>query len=359
MKGWQKTIVGAVLSFSVLTGGIGYAAVSDSLEARGTVKVEPPVGIFIYDVAVADGVDAEIGGYTGTVVNSTVTLTTVASSKVSFDISLYNNSQYEYTFNGVKYLEEAYSNSDITFALTGLAKGDEMTGNQRKTFTITFSYKNGKVANSNVLDSVLNFEFVPKAEYIPEIVVTDALGKFKEILNSEADYNALITQMEDTSGRANDSYIGNVVGSTAKDTEVLETLFTEGTKTYLTLVIGDKETNITAMIKREDLDGNAATGDENGKEMTIYMTADTITSSWFGSSKVSVFAAVFTKKSGSDWYQIGEMYSGEATTNNYSGFGRANSFNTDTWKSTTNYYSLGTGKTIETLITTYLNRQSS
>lgn len=359
MKGWQKTLVGAVLSFSVLTGGIGYAAVSDTLEVQGTIKAEPPVGVFIYDVAVADGVNAEIGGYTGTVLNSTVTLTTVASSKVSFDISLYNNSQYEYTFNGVKYLEEAYSNSGITFALTGLTKGDELTAQQKKTFTITFSYKNGKVAASNVLDSVLNFEFVPKAEYIPEIVVTDALGKFKEILNTEADYNTLITQMEDTSGRANDTYIGNVVGSTAKDTEVLETLFTEGTKTYLTLMIGDKETNITAMIKRENLDGDTATGDENGNEMTIYMTADTITSSWFGSSKVSVFAGVFTKKTDGEWYQIGEMYSGEATTNNYSGFGRANSFNTDTWKSTANYYSLGTGQTIEKLVETYLKRQGS
>ena len=352
MKTWTKMAMGALLAFSVGISSVGYAAVSDSLEVMGTVNVEAQTGVFIYQVNIPDGVNAMENGYTGTVLNSTVTLANSGSSTVSFDISLYNNSPYVYKFNGTNYLEEAYSNENIVFTLTDLEKGDQIGAQASLNFTITFSYKNGQAVSNRSLNSVLNFEFVPEDEYVDEVVVSDATGKFKEILNDATDYQTLIDQMNTSSlGRLDTSYIGNVVGATSNDTLILKELFSEGDYSYLTLNIGGVQKNITAMIKRENIDGNASTGDGSGREMTIYMTASDI-----GSSSVQVFASVFTKEGNGEWYQLGQMYEGKANTNNYSwgALGGKNSFHTGTWVSTVNYFNLGTGKTIEELIAAYL-----
>lgn len=349
MKNWIKIAIGTILSFSVVLTGVGYASVTDNLQINGTVQAEPQTGVFIYDVNIPSGVNATENGYIGTALNSTVTLGDSGTSTVSFDISIYNYSDYVYKFNGVKYMEEAYSNANILFEIdeTELVQGQQLAGMQSVTFTITFFYENGQVPSNHILNSVLNFEFVPEDEYIAPVVVSNAIDRFSEVLNTTTDYDKLINQMENTSigGRWSDSYIGNVVGATSADTKVLQELFTdENGESYLTLDIAGKKTNITAMIKRENVDG------ESGNEMTIYMTASAI-----GRNDVQVFASVFKQDSDGKWKQIGEMYEGKASTNNYSSYEiwARDSFNTDTWRSTVDYYGLGTGKTIEEVIAGY------
>lgn len=361
MKTCAKAIIGAVLSCFVFAGGIGYAAVTDTLETVGRVDVYVPDGVFIYDVMIPDGVNAKSNGYTGTVLNSTVTLGRSGNSTVSFDISLYNNSNYVYTFNGVEYLEETYDNSNIKFELTDLKKGDEIQGREFLNFTITFSYKNTTNITDYDLNSVLNFEFVPAAEYIPEIIANNAIGKFKEILNTPEDYDKLTTQMDDKGDRANTTYIGNVVGATTDDTRVLNELFTEGEKTYLVLNIAGQDKYVTAMIKREDLDGDTSTGDENGNEMTIYMTSDTVTGSFWGTTKVQVFTATFTKTGDGEWTQLGEIYEGTATTNNYGGsiFGSKNSFDTDSWRSSVAYHGAASNSTLKNVLKAFINQSKN
>ena len=351
MKTWLKAVCGIVLSFITCFMTFGYAALSDTMSVMGNVTVRAQSGVFIREVIIAENVNATSNYCSGTVLNSTVNLGEDGNATLSFDISLYNNSPYVYQFNGVHYLEETYDNENILFELTDLVKGDKIEGQQSLDFTITFFYEVPAGISNTILNSVLNFEFVPEEEYIPEIAVNDALGKFKQILNEPADYQALIDQMDDDSGRANDTYIGNVVGATTTDTVLLESLFTEGNKNYLTLTINGKDTNVTAMIKRENLDGKTTTGDENGNEMTIYLTADEI-----GRNSVQVFVGVFTKEDGGAWTQLGELYEGTASTNNYAGswFGSRNSFNTDTWRSAVNYYNLGTRQYISTIISAYL-----
>lgn len=54
MKTCAKAIIGAVLSCFVFAGGIGYAAVTDTLETVGRVDVYVPDGVFIYDVMIPD-----------------------------------------------------------------------------------------------------------------------------------------------------------------------------------------------------------------------------------------------------------------------------------------------------------------
>ena len=347
MRKWMNVVIGALLAFSVYFISVGYAAVSNRLDIIGRVEVEPQTGVFISDVDIPNGINAMENGRTGTVLNSTVTLGNSGNSTVSFDITVFNNSPYVYKFNGVKYLDEAYSNANIVFALTDLEKGDQITEYQTLNFTVTFSYKNGQVPSNHTLNSVLNFEFVPEDEYIAPVVVRNATDRFAEILNNAEDYDKLTTQMDDTSwgGRWSDSYIGNVVGATTTDTKVLEELFTdENGQSFLILDIGGNKTNITAMIKRENVDG------ESGNEMSIYMTAATI-----GRTDVQVFVSVFKQGSDGKWYQLGEMYEGEASTNNYSvlTFWAKDSFNTDSWLSTVDYYNLGTDATIEDIISAY------
>ena len=199
---------------------------------------------------------------------------------------------------------------------------------------------------------MLNFRFVPPSDIV---AVRGADQRFKEILNTPALLDTLIKRMNtvtsawDPNGRADDSYVGNVVGSTSADSAVLNELFTVDGVNYLTMEIEGDEKPVTVLIKREDLDGKATTGDENGNEMTIYMTAETI-----GNNPVTVYAAVYTKDntvSGSEWTQIGQLFEGKANTNRYSGwFGSRDSFNTDTWLSSKEYYSYKANSTISALV---------
>jgi len=348
----RKFIVGVVLSCCIAFCGIGYAMVSTSLEIDGDANATPQTGVFIQQVIIPDGVDLTVKNSPQTTLSSTLALDNDLSSTATYEIKVYNNSQFEYTFNGAKYMDEAYDNGDIVFEVSGIKKGDVIKGGEYLTFSVKFAYGNVQSVNNAILNSVINYEFVPKEEDIPEIVVSDALGKFKQILNTPEDYTTLINQMDDSSDRANNSYIGNVVGAKTEDTNTLNTLFTEGEKTYLTLVIGGQQRNITAMIKREDVDGKSNTGDGDGNEMTIYMTAENPKNS----SSVTVFSAVFTKEGDGEWYQLGQMYEGSASTNSYSGswFASRDSFNTDRWRSTVNYYQSGTNRTIKQLTASYL-----
>ena len=337
---------------------IGYAQLSDTLVIEGGADVVAQKNVFITNVEKKSGV-AEIKGQYGTVLSSNVTVTT--STTTTLEITLFNNSEYVFVFNGTVYDDAAYSNKNVTFSLSGLKKGDEIAGMEYLTFTVTFATSVVSQGNLN-LSSALNFQFVPREDYIPEIAVSGALDQFEEILNEKIDYDELIEYMEDTAntGRPNSSYIGNVVGADSKDSAAINEMFTVNGENMLVLDINGKKTNVTAMIKKENVDGNANTG-ADGDEMTIYMTAADLTKVSWGNRTVQVFAAVFTKASAdAEWVQIGQMFEGTATANNYEGswFGSMNSFNTDTWKSSAKYYGINSGANIETLVSAAIAAQN-
>ena len=104
-----------------------------------------------------------------------------------------------------------------------------------------------------------------------------------------------------------------------------------------------KETEMSIFIKRANLDGNTNTGDEDGLEYVLFMTADPLTSS---GSQAIVFACVFTRFSqDQDYIMVGEMFEGKARIVSYSGWGGSGSFTTDRWYNTKAYYgvAIGTG----------------
>lgn len=327
--------------------GIGYAALNDELTVSGQGTGKVPEIVYISAVTVSNGSATNITK-SGTVLGSTVTLAASTSAQTILRVTVKNNTEYPYVFNGLTYTEgpDTYDNTAITVA-TSIKKGVALSAGASTSFDVTYKYKSG-VASNRTLNSIVNLSFVPSDEYIPEIAVKGAIGQFGAILNDSVSYNKLIDAMDNTAGgRANNTYMGNVAGATDADSRAIDELFTVNGKHLLTLDIkGDgTETNVTAMIKREDIGGTSA------DEMVIYMTGETISGSLFRPSEVQVFAAIYVQNDAGEWEQRGELFEGVANSNNYSGgWGSHNSFNTDTWESAKVYNNVKAGSTIEQVL---------
>ncbi|MBR2342874.1 MAG: hypothetical protein IKA64_01310 [Clostridia bacterium] len=363
MKRLFSVLLTLTLSFSFLFSAVGFAAISDRLTVEGSASANPPEGLVILSV-VSNSPGAVTNYYASTVHSSTVDLTGVNS--VSFTITVFNNTGYTYYFDEAVWQDNAYDNTGIQLSLSGIAAKYELVDKATVTFTAIFTCKNSSVTNK-VLNSVINYQFVPNAEDAGDIAIDNALGKFQEILNDDAlggAFEVLIDNMDDSGRRANETYIGNVVGADSEDTNAIKGLFTDGIMDYLVLQIGDGDKkSVTAIIKREPLDGRDDTGTDivnssgavktAGCEMTIYLTPDDIPADrlLFGSggSTITVYAAVFTTDEDGNWYQLSPLYEGTATTNNYDGntlFATANSFNTDTWRSVAASYETDKGTVV-------------
>ena len=346
MKRSHIALLLCVLLLSTLLMGVGYATLTTTLAVEGSTRVDPPKIVFISRTSVTSGTVTGVSR-SGTVLRSQVTLANSASSQAVIRVTVKNNTEYPYTFNGVTYTvgADTYDNTAIAVS-TSISKGLELAAGASTEFDLIFKYKSG-VSTNKVLNSVLNLSFVPAAEYIPEIAVKGSLGRFEQVLNDEVTFDQLETALNASSDRYNDnSYIGNVVGANTADSKALNELFTVDGYNYLTLEIEGEETNVTALIKHEDIGGTT------DKEMVIYMTGETISGSLFRPSNIQVFAAIYRKNAEGNWVQIGQLYEGTAKSNNYKGelFGTHNSFNTDTWETVNAYHGVAAGATVNQLL---------
>ena len=152
-------IVVAILMLSV-----GYAAiVATNLTVRGSASAGAQQGIFISNVEYlnnngADLANSKIISTSGTMLHSNIYLSpTDSASTITYQITIFNNSDALKQFKGVTYGNEYYSNPNIQYRLEGLSVGDTIPLKQGKTFNLTFYY-NGAITN-NQLDSYLNFNF--------------------------------------------------------------------------------------------------------------------------------------------------------------------------------------------------------
>ena len=285
-----------------------------------------------------------------------ITLTNAASSSVTVAVSFYNNTDVNYYYDKTETVST--DNSRIGYEVTGVAQKDAVAPHTSKTIYVTFSYT-GSVPSDRSLLSQLHFKFVLDKEAIGDIVAQTAVDRFRDILNNKVyngSYADLITGMDNRSGFNKASaitYIGNVAGSSSGDSKLIETLF--GDEFMSMDLDGDgKAEPITMMIKRENLDNNVDTGADysysswgsqqtvRGVEMTLYITSQDLDNVSSGQTVV-VYAASFTRLPDSDvWTDLVPLTKGTAKANSYSGYGSANSFNTDTWTS-------AGGKTIKQL----------
>lgn len=150
--------------------GIGYAAINSvtgEIDVRTTANVQS--GVFITSVepvnvdADDDFITSQIKYYIGTMMQSTVALSkTDSESDIQYKVTFYNNSTESSIFLGVEYVEdyeEFYDNLGITFEISGMNIGDEIGPKETKELTIIFKYKDGVIAENNILNSYLNFKF--------------------------------------------------------------------------------------------------------------------------------------------------------------------------------------------------------
>ncbi|MBE7086769.1 MAG: hypothetical protein E7369_00530 [Clostridiales bacterium] len=319
-----------------------YALPPENITKSFGVEMTLADGVYITDAVVlneSSGVMV-INGYQKTNFNTKVTLANNIQSYAKVNLTVYNKTSEIYAFNAVKYFTENYSNQDIIVALPDLRHGDEIQPNGYLEFEATYGYKKN-VSSNKVLDSIVTFEFTPLDELpeLEEVAVSGALGQFNDIINEisqEGTLDILLDQMDDyaNNDRHDDSYIGNVGGASENDIELLEDLF----QGNLLLNIDGVDTEVTIIIKRENIDGDTTTGDAEGNELSIYMTTDDLeNNSWFGTAKAPVYVSVFTSFDDGDiWVQLGDMYAGTATIKRYDGWMGSGSFDTDTWRSTTN-----------------------
>lgn len=311
------------------------------------------------------------GTYTNAAYLDNVLTSTVNVPKgtdLTFRITVFNNTSVVQGFDAVVSTASGYDNNNVTYTLTNLKRPYTVDGvmaedvtripaQQKYQYEITFQLLENVNTNNAVLNSVLNFIFKPFEDIDPEHFtspVDGALEAFKKILNTPEDSARLDGIMDQSSGTG--AYVGNVVGSSDNDTKVLDELF-DG-NLHLMLTDPDtgalKKTNLTCMIKEEDLDNDGKA------EMTIYMTPDDLSSAGLWSSIKNVYVGVFTQTTASDgtvkWEQLGDLYHGTAQCNDYdsnifNGFDP--SINTDRWRSSQTYHGVKSNSTIEAVITGY------
>lgn len=290
-------------------------------------------------------------------ITSDIRLLATADSSAQISVTFYNNTEVSYYYNEAQ--TKTHSNDAVSYTVSGISSKEEFPAKSFKTVTVTFAHATANISTEQ-LNSCIHFNFVVDKESIGDVVAQTAVDRFRDILNNKVapdSYDTLDTAMNNRGGLNKASavtYIGNVSGSSSADSRVIQTLF--GDEFMSMDLDGDgKAEPITMMIKRENLDNDSSTGASytysswnrdttvDGVEMSIYITAEDL-SNVSSNKSVTVYVATFTKYAADEeWVQIVPLTKGTAKANNYSGYGSANSFNTDTWVSTDN-------KTVETLV---------
>ncbi len=305
------------LVLSTLFVWIGYAALTDELTIEGQLAFVLPDWneVVITDVRDANG--EKVLWIQPTTVDSTVNL--AVGESVTYTIKVKNYSdKIKYQYSGiVKDDSVAYNallDNGIT-VMTDFPNDTDVEPGEEITFTATYTVTSAAYANIDIR-TLLNYKFGVHVDSVGDLAVDNALKQYEKILNTPADYAALVEEMGNNSS-ASGNYIGNVAGEDkSEDTSFVEKLF-DGN---LTLNENGVNKYVTCLIKSENVNGKPS--------MTLYLTPDEVK----GSGTVTVYAAVFYQENGA-WTSAGDLYKGTANKNNYDAslFGERNSFNTDTW----------------------------
>lgn len=174
-----------------------------------------------------------------TIFQSHIELLNTKDSSITYDITVYNSSDYTYYFDGYTYLEDeqTYSNENIAFKVDGINNYDLIHSKEYKTFSITFSYKDG-VSLDNTLNSTIQFLFyqLKLADGINDLPLLTAENIDEFINYTDEDFAGLyggndskIKYTEDDAMLFGDDYpiLYKKIDS--------ETLFTDNVSVYLTI----------------------------------------------------------------------------------------------------------------------------
>ena len=153
--------------FMIMILATAFASI-DNITGTIEVQAESPLqeGVFISDAEYysnvsADMLNSKINTYSKRMLSTKVVLSTSdASSSITYKVKLYNNTNYIYTFEGIKYDTDFYDNTGIQVEVSneGTKIGGYIEQKKEVTVYVTFKYTSGQVASSNILNSYINFE---------------------------------------------------------------------------------------------------------------------------------------------------------------------------------------------------------
>lgn len=398
-----KAFVALLLSAACIFNCIGYAEIIRTLNVDGNIALAP-MGLYVTNVefySATSGATDRGSTYTEYTTNVEVNLNARRYASVTYAITVLNNTPYEYAYSGIVYERNPLGNGTyngnqyIGSSLTVTTKdnpndsgatfntSDIIAVGEERTFYATYYVSRTTAANKN-LKTLVNYKFGVNVDSVNAVVIDRMFNQFTRILNDtisvDTGYNYLIDIIDDKYGGGGPNYqwqatyIGNVTGSLSSDSEKVRQLF--GEENLAISVDGEVVTNVTLLIKREDVDGNTMTGDDyaigtpgasnyisaEGCEITLYVTTDPLDKS---DMTPPIYAAVFTCDKDSEgnlgrWYMLGDMYLGTSNIIGYEGeTNGSGSFQTADWRSTGNLtykvtddysYVVSNGSTIQTIV---------
>ncbi len=389
MKTWMKATICTMLSFMFCFMTLGYAALTDTLNIRGSVDITIPEGLFIISVSSTPTSQSRVDHSSLTYIPYSTTVDCIVdkgssnryAGTVTYEVTVLNNTEYEYAYrdiyyqssidgyNGNGYVSTSNGNSRIGIS-TSFPNGSKVAPGDTLVFYVTYTVGMSMNANTD-WRSLVNIRFGINVDSEEEARVA-VISKFENILNSPSTYATLYDKIDDKFSGAEwtSNYIGNVTDSSSDDSTTVNTLFAG----QLQMVIDGVDNPITVLIKHENVDGNRQTGDDYtavsgnnsftgyGCEFTLYMTTSDLSDR---SVAPPVYAAAFTCDRNADgsigkWYMLGEPYAGTASIVGYEGGESTGSFDTGTWRAysatytpSENYsYSINAGATIQTVTQT-------
>ena len=321
--------IGIIFSTCFLS--IGYATVGSmelGIEPIAFASIQD--GIFICDAKYVSNVDAQqqyskVNNYVQTTLNSTVILSdSNPNSSITYSVSIYNNSDNNYYFIGTSYVEKFYDNLGITYELEGIEKWDLLQAKKGIEFKIKFKYLNNTLADSNELNSYIEFLFESAQNKVIAELIYKGESTKKIVSLDEGTATFDVSNVEGTVIRCNNSAVPTVTNETILLSEITdnttcqvfdtleEAIETADTTINNMLMISNEEVNF------EDTDtivlgsNQKINLDINGKEITA-STVDTTVNYISSYGKFTIKDSVGSGSIQSNYRVIGNLENGKLT----------------------------------------------
>ena len=299
---------------------IGYASISRELKIKGDANIKPVVKkLYISDVQYSSSSNATNVSFEylyPTNFTNTVNATN-RNGSITYEVTVHNNTDITYWYHGIIIEDKVEDNNlisktngitistkdKLTDSYASFDKEDWIPPKSYRTFYVTYTF--GSNAQSyRVL--FVNFHF--------DIRMDAVYDGFLAILNDKTGqygYHYLAQEFDKKYKETGSTVIGNI----GEDKEIFDNLFGEDLKIEVNGVLQP----VTVLVRRDNVDkrttGDSYSGGPSGCEYTVYITVDDLSNS---GGKATVFAISYTINSnGEVWYQLAELYEGEATIADY------------------------------------------
>lgn len=344
-----------LLLFSTIGIVIGYSALTDNLFLYGEAELEgkPFEGVYISEVSILSSSGASnvsYDFYKPTILSQNVRATSSGGS-ITYKVTFHNNSNVTYWYISQEYDTAIESNGKI-----GVNGGITVTTKDHQNDTKSTFDSSDWIPPNTYRDVYITYTFGANAQSYQTTIINYLFGvkmdsvhdKFLTVLNDTVNggYQTLTDAFDEKYRETGELVIANV----GEEKEIFDKLFGSN----LTITVDGQEVPVTVMVQRENVD-NRDTGDDygvsggpKGCEYTVYITVDPLNSP---TGKAIVYAVSYsnggTAGNGNVWYQLGQLYEGEANRIDYdtTTSGTQGAVDISTWVATPNKYQVANGIT--------------